>query len=370
MIYFQIIRSWIRESEPPPSVCLLSDSNHALGLPNGSVPRRRSAVLFIAIFLLLSSWVVQAVDYVRIPLANGFDFPVGKPNSAGYYKARGYHPKGHHGEDWNGKGGGNTDLGDSVYACGDGVVVQSRDVRVGWGNVVIIRHHYRDPKGKLQTIDSLYGHLNARYVTLHQRVKRGQRIGTIGTNRGMYLAHLHFEIRKNIYIGMHRSKFARGYGNYWDPTYFIKTHRQCKTNSGTYKVPINTFQPYPSGSRDVVSKKPPRGAEIAKVVKAKSIVIPVERTKRTAVKTTYKPSGTHSNTTRYMDSGTQRRTLSPASQRIVAQEKKSSTAKPANTTERKTIWSRLKQKVKSSESSPATKTKKTIGRRRGLFNRR
>ena len=214
----------------------MSDFN--LGLNHRSAARRCALGLSVAISLLLSALSVQAVDYVKIPLADGFDFPVGKPDAVGYYKARGYHPKGHHGEDWNGKGGGNTDLGDPVYACGDGVVVQSRDVRVGWGNVVIIRHHYRDPNGKLQTIDSLYGHLNQRYVTLHQRVKRGQKIGTIGTNRGMYLAHLHFEIRKNLYIGMHRSKFSKTYANYYSPTSFIRAHRQCPSSSKLYAVPI------------------------------------------------------------------------------------------------------------------------------------
>ena len=269
--------------------------------------------------LLIGVQPAQAVDYVSIPLANGFDFPVGKPDAKKYYKARGYNPKGHHGEDWNGTGGGNTDLGDPVYACGDGIVVQSRDVRVGWGNVVIIRHAYRGKDGKVKFVDSLYGHLNTRYVTLHQRVKRGQKIGTIGTNRGMYLAHLHFEIRKNLYIGMHRSSYARGYGNYWDPTYFIKQHRQCTTSTRSFQVPINTFKPYPSGSRDVVSKAPPKGAEIAKVEKKKSIAIPVERTKRLASKTTASKT---SNVTRFMDSGAQKRTISPTTQRIVAEEKK------------------------------------------------
>ena len=342
----------------------MPDFHRALGSLSCSLASRfLTAITILALVGLAGT--ASAVDYAKLELADGFDFPVGKPDAVNYYKARGYHPKGHHGEDWNGKGGGNTDLGDPVYACGDGIVVQSRDVRVGWGNVVIIRHAYREKDGTVKFIDSLYGHLNARYVTLHQRVKRGQKIGTIGTNRGMYLAHLHFEIRKNLYIGMHRSKFARGYGNYWDPTYFIKTHRQCGTGSRKYQVPINTFQPYPSGSRDVVAKTPPKGAEIAKVAKKKTIAIPVESSRRTARRTA---SSSTSNTTRYMDSGSQKRTLSPTTQRLVAEEKKRSSAKPA-TKERRTFWSRFKKKVETSEKAAPAK-KKPIGRRRGLFGRR
>src|SRR5713101_6522718 len=91
-------------------------------------------------------------------LADGFDLPVGKPDGRGYYKARGMRAYGHLGEDWDGVGGGDTDLGDPVYAIGDGVVVFARDCHQGWGNVIIIRHAYRDGLG-VRNVDSLYGHL-------------------------------------------------------------------------------------------------------------------------------------------------------------------------------------------------------------------
>ena len=42
-------------------------------------------------------------------------------------------------------GGGNSDVGAPVYSMGDGIVTWAYDVRAGWGNVVIIRHAYRDP---------------------------------------------------------------------------------------------------------------------------------------------------------------------------------------------------------------------------------
>ena len=52
--------------------------------------------------------VASAQQTVRMPLADGFDQPVGKPNAEGYYMARGVRlsPPVHYGEDWNGRGGG------------------------------------------------------------------------------------------------------------------------------------------------------------------------------------------------------------------------------------------------------------------------
>src|ERR1700676_79481 len=133
-------------------------------------------------------------------LADGFDFPVGKPEAHGYYKARGFREKGHLGEDWDGVGGGDTDLGDPIYCIGDGIVVFARDCHMGWGNVVIVRHAYRE-NGDIRYIDSLYGHLNTILTHRGNSVTRGQEIGTMGTAHGLYDAHLHLEVRKNLEIG-------------------------------------------------------------------------------------------------------------------------------------------------------------------------
>ena len=173
-------------------------------------------------------------------IADGFDFPVGKPDAEGYYKARGFRPGGHVGEDWDGIRGGDTDLGDPIYAAGDGIVVFARDVHLGWGNVVILRHAYRDG-GNVKYIDSLYGHLQKMLVSRGQRVSRGQQIATMGTAHGQYDAHLHFEIRKNLEIGMSRSKFQKDFNNYFDPTQFINSHRHLSGGGANYKVAMNTF---------------------------------------------------------------------------------------------------------------------------------
>ena len=173
-------------------------------------------------------------------IADGFDFPVGKPEAEGYYKARGFRSGGHLGEDWDGVRGGDTDLRDPIYSVGDGIVVFARDVHLGWGNVIIVRHAYRE-NGNVRYIDALYGHLNTMLVGRGQRVTRGQQIATMGTAHGQYDAHLHFEIRKNLEIGMSRSKFSKDFSNYYDPTQFINSHRRLSGGGANYKVAMNTF---------------------------------------------------------------------------------------------------------------------------------
>ncbi len=201
---------------------------------------------------LLTIWLcfgstASAANSVRIAIADGFDFPVGKPNAAGYYKARGLRLRApvHFGEDWNGRGGGDSDMGDPVYSIANGMVVWAYDVKAGWGNVVIIRHAYRDPStGQVKYCDSLYGHLREMKVKVGQSVKRGDQVGTIGNNRGMYAAHLHFEIRHNLNIGMLRNNVARDLSNWADPTTFIEKYRRLNKEWSKQAVPIGTCPEY------------------------------------------------------------------------------------------------------------------------------
>ncbi|MEI6279301.1 MAG: M23 family metallopeptidase [Verrucomicrobiae bacterium] len=193
-----------------------------------------------ALFCLQAGLVAAPqADQARTRVADGFDQPVGKPEGNGYYRSRGfmsYHP----GEDWNGLAGGNSDLGAPVYAIGNGYVTFARDARMGWGNVVLVRHIFLE-NGSLATVDSMYAHLNKILVREGQQVTRGQQVGTIGTNRGMYVAHLHFEIRKNLRIGINRSAFPRDLTNYCRPNAFISTHRKLSGGGRSAMVVTNTY---------------------------------------------------------------------------------------------------------------------------------
>jgi murein DD-endopeptidase MepM/ murein hydrolase activator NlpD len=212
----------------------------------GRMPKL-SLFLLCVLGFLLSPQAVLAQGKLRVPLCDGFDFPVGKPDADGYYTSRGVRLREpvHFGEDWNGKGGGDTDLGDPVYACADGVVTWAYNVHAGWGNVVMIRHAYRDPaSSQVRFCDSLYGHLTQFYVKVGQSVKRGDKIGTIGTNFGMYPAHLHFELRNNIFIGMQRESVNRDWSNWFIPSDFIRKYRRLNREWGKVDMPIGTYTDY------------------------------------------------------------------------------------------------------------------------------
>ena len=139
------------------------------------LPRRFPALCLAAgtLFIVGLAASVCALDpsdlagpVANVRLADGFDMPVGKPDGVGYHKARGMQPNGHLGDDWNGDGMGNSDLGDPVYSIGAGVVVLAGNMHMGWGNVVMVRHCYREPAdgGAIHTVDSLYGHVDTMLV--------------------------------------------------------------------------------------------------------------------------------------------------------------------------------------------------------------
>ncbi len=167
--------------------------------------------------------VISVTLIKRCPVGDGFDFPVGKPNAKRYYNAQKFKRNNHLGDDWNGVGGGNSDLHDPVYAIANGIVVQSKNFHGGWGRVVRILHN-RGSQQQPKYVESLYAHMRTALVKQGSVVKRGQKIGTIGNANGVYWAHLHLEIRVII-----NKALGNGYNNhthgFTNPTTFIKQHR-------------------------------------------------------------------------------------------------------------------------------------------------
>lgn len=155
-------------------------------------------------------------------ISDGFDFPVGKPDAKGYYNAQKFGKNTHLGDDWNGRGGGNTDLGDPVYAIANGYVSETADFGGGWGKVIRIVHKTRGTSWSY--VESLYAHFDKMNVKKGDWVRRGAQIGTIGNNGGMYYAHLHLELRHtpDLPLGEGYSSDTSGY---LDPTDFIRKHR-------------------------------------------------------------------------------------------------------------------------------------------------
>ncbi len=152
-------------------------------------------------------------------ISKGFDYPVGKPNAKGYYNAQIFQKNNHLGDDWNGIGGGNTDLGDPIYSISNGYVSEVKDYKGGWGKVVRIIHLYKN-----ELYESLYAHCDTMVVRENTFVKKGEQIARIGNCDGVYWAHLHLEIRDsiNMNIGAGYSKITKGYLN---PSDFIKGNR-------------------------------------------------------------------------------------------------------------------------------------------------
>ena len=163
---------------------------------------------------------IPMADTIVFPIADSFDFPVGKPDAKGYYNAQPFTENNHLGDDWNAVTGGNSDLGHPIYAIAAGVVTDAEDKGGGWGNVIRIEHHVLNEAN----VESLYAHCLENMVKVGDIVEKGQQIATIGNADGAYLAHLHFELRNvvGMPLGPGYSSDTSGYIN---PTDYIKAHR-------------------------------------------------------------------------------------------------------------------------------------------------
>lgn len=171
----------------------------------------------------LAFQIPSALELALIPTATRFDFPLGSENGALAYNAQPFTQNKHLGDDLNGIGGENSDLGDPIYCIADGRVLLARDGGPGWGNIIIVLHAYVDNNAR-KFVQSYYGHVEEMLVHAGDEVRRGQKIATVGTANGRYLAHLHFEMREFVtpFIGPGYRDDTRGWIN---PSQFIEEHR-------------------------------------------------------------------------------------------------------------------------------------------------
>ena len=202
--------------------------------------------------------------------AYAFDYPVGTPRALcgtgyvtqendgdGWYNRQdwraynanygGYHP----GEDWNGEGGGSSDVGAPVYAVANGVVYATTSNVAGEG--IAIEHNL--PNG--ESVYSVYIHISIKPgLSAGSVVSQGEKIGTLAdiTSHGMS-PHLHFEIRTKPVnpLDWYPNDLGNGYygtisllyedGFTVDPSDFIDSHRgevEPPLFIGGYKIDVST----------------------------------------------------------------------------------------------------------------------------------
>ncbi|HEY0368454.1 MAG TPA: M23 family metallopeptidase [Chthoniobacterales bacterium] len=184
-----------------------------LHLPNGLTSKPRDTALQLP----------SALDLASLPTAARFDFPIGSEHGAFTYNAQPFTQNRHLGDDLNGIGGENSDIGDPVDAVADGRVIFAQEGGPGWGKIIIVLHAYEE-NGTRKYVESYYAHLQSFGVGVLDEVKRGQQIATVGNADGKYLAHLHFEMREFVtpFVGAGYREDTRGWLN---PSEFIAKHR-------------------------------------------------------------------------------------------------------------------------------------------------
>ncbi len=157
-----------------------------------------------------------------LPVADEFDTPLRPPDGTGAVVTFPFQKAGHLGEDWA-TAKGDAALGEPVYSVADGWVSVAQDFQNPFGKVVFIC--YRLPEGRWPPfVEVMYAMLNSIEVKPGQLVKRGQQIGTVGHGDGTFPAHLHWEVRQTVGMGLGPG-FQAGASGWLGPSDFITAHR-------------------------------------------------------------------------------------------------------------------------------------------------
>lgn len=129
-------------------------------------------------------------------LCDGFDFPVGDKNAGGTYadkegkKYTGWKittqdigkAELFSGENWNGSGGNDTDLGQPVYSIASGKVIFAGECPSILGKIILLEHQFAE-NGKVITVFSQYGCLDEIKIKKGELIDRRQLIGAIGKGK-------------------------------------------------------------------------------------------------------------------------------------------------------------------------------------------
>lgn len=221
----QSLRSW-QDADAPPGYPVGAGEDS-----DGRIPPFDGGYLLHDAF---TRFLLPPVTLLEQPL--GSETGAFTYNAQPFFEMNGRAQMNHLGDDLNGIGGGNSDLGNPVYATGNGHVVFAGDRRGKWGKVVILGH--RLPDGRLA--HSLYGHLEKLSVAPGAVVARGQQLGTVGTGNDAWLAHLHFEVYEGACLepgegySLHR-------GNRIDPAALIAAHRPAAPEE-LAPAPLGVFE--------------------------------------------------------------------------------------------------------------------------------
>ena len=158
----------------------------------------------------------------QLPIADNFVTPLRPPDGEGVFISLPFLEEGHLGEDWT-TAKGDAALGEPVDSIGDGWVAVAHDFENAWGKVVFI--DYRLPAGRYPpVVEVMYAQLQDMTVASGDFVKAGQRIGTVGNAGGIYQAHLHWEVRQAVGLGLGLG-FSQNRDGWLGPSDFLSAHR-------------------------------------------------------------------------------------------------------------------------------------------------
>jgi len=109
--------------------------------------------------------------------------------------------------------------GSAIYATADGVIQRLERRAWGYGLHIIINH------GNGYT--TLYGHMSKTMVKIGQKVKRGQRIGSVGSTGKSTAPHLHYEVKKD---GVHQNPAFYFFNDLTDDEYELMLKQASAPN--------------------------------------------------------------------------------------------------------------------------------------------